>query len=188
MDITLAKKNLRETVKKRIASLSAEEKRQASERILKAVTLLDAYKKATSVMLYAATKNEVDTLPLIENILERGLSLWLPWCDVETTSIVPVEIRDIKQDLVPGTYGILSPREPKVKAIPSGFHPSIIFVPGVAFDKKGNRLGRGLGYYDKFLTSLAPEVLKIGLAFECQMEKEIPAEAFDYKLDRVISG
>jgi 5-formyltetrahydrofolate cyclo-ligase len=63
-----------------------------------------------------------------------------------------------------------------------------VLVPGIAFDKKGNRLGRGLGYYDKFLSSFSKETFKVGLAFQCQMEKEIPVESFDCRVDRVISS
>jgi 5-formyltetrahydrofolate cyclo-ligase len=188
VDISLSKKKLRETIKKRVLSLSEEEKKQASKRIFEAVSILEPYKKASSVMLYASTQNEVDTFPLMEDLLRRGVILWLPWCDVEKISLVPVKIKDIKKDLVKGAYGILSPREPKDKSLPAAFNPSLVFVPGIAFDKRGNRLGRGLGYYDKFLTSLSPETFKVGLTFQCQTEEEIPTEPFDYRVDRVISA
>jgi len=188
VDISLSKKSLREAVKKRILTLSEAEKEEAAKRIFEALSVLSVYKTARSVMAYASTIHEVDTSALLSDVLRRGHALWLPWCETGTRSIFPVRIRDLKNDLTPGAYGILSPREPDTKVIPPGFHPSLIFVPGVAFDKKGNRLGRGLGYYDKFLAALPAGTIKMGLAFDCQVEETMPTESFDQRLDRVISG
>lgn len=188
MDIKTAKKELRTQTKARTLALSDAEKKQASRRIFEAVSLLSAYRKATSVMLYAATPNEVDTTPLLEDVLKRGLTLWLPWCREEDLTLLPVKVRDLRNDLVVGAYGIHSPQEPINKVMPEDFQPSIIFVPGVVFDKKGNRIGRGLGYYDKFLAELPSGTLKIGLAFGCQVVGSVPTEDFDQRLDQVISG
>ena len=188
MDIKKAKKELRAQIKARTCALSKTEKAQASSRIFEAVSLLSAYRKAASVMLYASTPSEVDTAPLMKDVLRRGLTLWLPWCQMEDLGLVPVKVRDLEKDLVTGSYGIRSPQEPVNKTIPEDFHPSIIFVPGVVFDKKGNRIGRGLGYYDKFLAGSSPGALKIGLAFDCQVVSSVPTEDFDQRLDQVISG
>jgi len=188
MDIKTTKKELRAQIKTRTLALSEIEKKQASDRIFEAVSLLSAYRKATSVMLYASTPNEVDTTPLLEDVLKRGLTLWLPWCRQGDLNLLPVKVRDLSKDLVVGAYGIRSPQEPINKTIPADFQPSIIFVPGVVFDKKGNRIGRGLGYYDKFLAGLPSGTLKIGLAFDCQVASAVPTEDFDQRLDQVISG
>jgi 5-formyltetrahydrofolate cyclo-ligase len=187
MDIVSAKKALREKIRSQLSELSEEDKRTASREIVEAVTLLNAYKKAKSLILYASTAQEIDTFPIMQDTLEQGKELWLPWCDTETLSILPVRVRDLKKDLKPGAYGILSPDKPS-GGFPSDFSPAAVFVPGVAFDKKGNRLGRGLGYYDKFLAKLSPDTLKVGLAFQCQMVEEVPTEPQDVKMDRVISA
>ncbi len=76
---------------------------------------------------------------------------------------------------------------PKVQ-VPGHFDPDVIVVPGVAFDAKGNRLGRGLGYYDQFLSTVGPGVLKIGLAFSCQMVSHVPVTDDDVPLNRIISS
>ncbi len=62
----------------------------------------------------------------------------------------------------------------------------LIIVPGVAFDRKGNRMGRGRGFYDRLLKT-TPKALKIGVAYDFQMLDSIPVEPFDVKMDRIIT-
>jgi len=188
MDIAVKKKKLRESVRTRLNDLSAEEKKQASRKIFEAIRIVESYRKAKSVMLYASTETEVDTFPVMEDVLKRGLELWLPFCNTKTNVCLPVRVMNIQKDLSPGAYGILEPPQPAKAEIPQDFKPELIFVPGIAFDKKGHRLGRGLGYYDRFLSKLPKTVTRIGLAFDCQIEKEVPVDREDALVDQVISG
>jgi 5-formyltetrahydrofolate cyclo-ligase len=173
-------------VRERVRNLSEDEKKEASRQITEAVKILESFRKAGSVMCYASLKTEVDTFPLMRLVLEKNKRLWLPWSEPSAHVILPVEVTDLEKDLSKGVYGILSPAEPEEKVTCRDFAPDVVFVPGTAFDKEGNRLGRGLGYFDRFLSRLKPGVQKIGLAFECQMEETVPVEEFDVKLDRVI--
>jgi 5-formyltetrahydrofolate cyclo-ligase len=186
VDIGLEKKLLREKVRRKVAVLTVEEKAEASKKVFLSVTALPAYQQAKSCMFYASTSNEVDTFSLMEDALGKDKQVWVPWCEVKTVTIIPVRIRNVKRELSVGAYGIYSPDEPTHKEVPADFRPEIVFVPGAVFDTRGNRLGRGLGYYDKFLSRLPKETLKIGLAFECQMSDEVPIENFDVPLNKVI--
>jgi len=100
--------------------------------------------------------------------------------------MVVSEVMDPDKDLVRGPYGIYQP-----KAHFEVFHPRSIdlaIVPGVAFDKKGNRLGRGMGYYDKFLTRLRPGVPTVGLAFKFQVVRKLPTLSHDRPVTKLLTA
>ena len=82
-------------------------------------------------------------------------------------------------------YGILEPTTPELSII--NCQLSIAIVPGMAFDKQGHRLGRGKGYYDRFLSQI-PNIYKIGVCFPFQMLESIPSESTDVVMDEVITS
>ena len=84
--------------------------------------------------------------------------------------------------LQPGAYGIM---EPVGERFTDYATIDIAVVPGMAFDAQGHRLGRGKGYYDRFLAKV-PDVYKIGLCFSWQMVDEVPSEANDIMMDEVV--
>ena len=88
-------------------------------------------------------------------------------------------------DLKPGSYGILEPKKDCLKWV-SPMDINLIIVPGVGFDKKGNRLGHGEGYYDRLL-SKPFGTLSIGLAFEIQIIEDIPIDTHDQPVDILIT-
>jgi 5-formyltetrahydrofolate cyclo-ligase len=97
--------------------------------------------------------------------------------------LLAIEIKSL-DELSPGTFGILEPAGEK------GISPEeidLVVVPGVAFDKRGNRMGYGAGYYDSFLPKLRPEVKKVAVAFEIQVTDSLPAEEHDVKMDLIIT-
>jgi len=82
-----------------------------------------------------------------------------------------------------GVYGI---EEPTGEAFTDYAAIDFIVVPGVAFDAKGNRLGRGKGYYDRLLPRI-PTAYKAGICFPFQLVEEVPAESFDVRMDIIIT-
>ena len=128
---------------------------------------------------------EVNTLPMISRALEEGKRVFAPSCDTEKTKLDFYEIKSLR-DLKKGSFEILEPRTNKKK--PVGLREiDCVLVPGLAFDKKNNRLGRGKGYYDRFLDRLPKRVTTIGLGFSFQMVAKLPVEGHDQKLDIVIT-
>ncbi|MBN1353571.1 MAG: 5-formyltetrahydrofolate cyclo-ligase [Candidatus Omnitrophica bacterium] len=145
---------------------------------------LPEFKNAQYVMLYASLDKEVNTDDIIDEALEAGKKVILPRrTSLET--IVPKEISDRKSDLEKNTYGI---REPKrhLKDIPPE-RIDLIVVPGVAFDEKKRRIGRGKGCYDRFLRELPPGKTIIGLAFNFQVLKSIPEDSHDIPVSKIIT-
>ncbi|HOL13140.1 MAG TPA: 5-formyltetrahydrofolate cyclo-ligase [Bacillota bacterium] len=155
--------------------------RQASDIIQKALTFLPEFREANNILTYSSLPWEVDTEFVWE--YKNTKNLIFPKVDVEKKVLRLFHVHS-KEDLMPGVKGILEPVggvevDPEV--------PDFIIVPGVAFDRRGNRLGHGAGYYDKLLKhSLG---LKVGVVLEryCFNENIIPVEAHDVPVDAVIT-
>lgn len=90
---------------------------------------------------------------------------------------------ETEKDLVEGAFNIMEPQGPLFTDYGK---IDVVVVPGMAFDKKGNRLGRGKGYYDRFLSQLPPYIYKIGVCFDFQKFDNIPAEETDVRMDCVV--
>ena len=125
------------------------------------------------------------SLHYIDQLVSRGKRVILPVVLDDTN----MELREYSgvQDLKEGAYHIL---EPKGKIYPEEKYPEIelAVIPGMSFDMKGNRLGRGKGYYDRFLTKI-PHAYKIGICFDFQKIKEeglLPVTPTDICLDEII--
>ncbi len=141
------------------------------------------FRKAVSIALYYGRVPEVGTRSFLKK-MARDKKVYLPQTDPITKSLKLRRVRAFPKDLHRGPYGIM---EPKVScpARPAA-RMDLIIVPGVAFDKKGGRLGRGGGYYDRLLRK-AGKIPKIGLCFREQLVEKIPMKAHDAKMDCVIT-
>lgn len=174
---------LRGHYRKRLRHQSLEERREKSRIICDLIFDLPAYRKAKAVMLYVAMDEEVDTREILKRAFQEKKHVLLPVVLQETDEMISAELIAPNQ-MKPGKYGIMEP-----EGWSSPFPPrdlDMVFVPGLAFDKKNYRLGRGKGYYDRFLSKLNSKVATVGLAFDVQLADEIPVEQHDMKLDLVV--
>jgi 5-formyltetrahydrofolate cyclo-ligase len=128
--------------------------------------------------------NEVETLPLLKECLRQAKRLAVPYLDSKKNQIWAIETRSLK-DLRPGAYGVLEPHFDKNQRVPA-CELDLVIVPGLGFDRTGGRLGRGKGHFDRFLQDVV-KAYKIGLAFKCQLLKEIPCDENDIKMDEVLT-
>jgi 5-formyltetrahydrofolate cyclo-ligase len=95
-------------------------------------------------------------------------------------------VRDLRQ-LKPAAFGLRAP-DPEETELLGADKLDLVVVPGLAFTRQGDRLGRGAGYYDRFLTALPPRVATIALAFACQMREQLPVEPHDRRVGAVFVG
>jgi len=138
------------------------------------------------IMVYHKIGAEVDAFPLTDLILDSGLGVALPYCRKDGKLGIG-RILNPRDDLVEGAYGIMEPAD-RLKDNIRPAQLSAIVCPGVAFDKERTRLGRGAGYYDRFLQELTGKPLIIGCAFDCQISAEpLPREPHDIPMDAVIA-
>ncbi len=174
------KKEIRNRILTARNSLCTGEAVRMSEEILcniKSTKILDF----KSFLVYNDFKNEVRTDLLIKYLCQNNREVYLPKCDISTKTFVPVRYTD-KNNMQTNIYGIYEPADDF--SLPSQIECAI--VPGVAFDIKGNRIGFGAGYYDKYF-SINTHIFKIGLCYEFQLLDEICADDYDIPMDAVIT-
>ncbi|MDE2028830.1 MAG: 5-formyltetrahydrofolate cyclo-ligase [Candidatus Omnitrophica bacterium] len=147
---------------------------------------LPAIQKARHILFYVSMPGEVDTSAMIDRAFYFGKRVALPIVEQNQRKLIPTFISSMK-DLQKGAYGILQPAaDPQKTAAVKDL--DAVVVPGLAFDRRHNRLGRGAGYYDRFLSTLSDRVATIGLAFDFQLTESLPVEAHDRRLQHVIAG
>lgn len=174
----LSKTNLRQNVKQRIKLMTMKERLRASHQVLKRLEENQHFQEAHVVMLFYSLPDEVCTHDFIQN-WSRYKRILLP--RVEGDEIIPSEYVETK--LTQGAYGIMEPLGGN--SLISDIQ--LVVVPGVAFDRSGNRLGRGKGYYDRFLSQgTLQSVYKIGICFPCQLVENVPTEMQDIRMNEVI--
>lgn len=180
MDILTAKKELRKEVRTAKKAVPLEEKIARSSAIMDKVALLPQFAAAHTILLYWSMDDEVSTHEFVER-----------WYQKKTLLLPCVDSNDLllrqytgPQCLQTGPlFGIGEPTGPVFTLLNE---VTMIVVPGVAFDHKGNRMGRGRGFYDRLLKS-TPHAYKVGVAFRFQMYDNIPTEDFDVPMDTVVS-
>lgn len=163
-------------------SLSEDECMMKSAAILKRLYGLDAFLRAYKVGMYASIGSEVITYPLIgrAQILDKGVA-FPEVTDKDKSEMIFKYIMKVS-DLKKGYMSIPEPKDSKIVME----HPDVLIIPLVAFDDKLNRVGYGKGFYDRYLSS-HPEIVKIGLAYECQKAEEIDFSENDVKCDFIIT-
>lgn len=173
---------LREQMRESIETLSDAAKAQESERIAWVLEGLLRPPREECIAVYFPLGDEPDITPLIEAMLRTGQSLCAP--RIEKKHLVMHRFSSLN-DLQKSPFGNLEP-EPDTK--PES-NPSFVLVPGVAFDREKNRLGRGLGFYDHYIAEQRknnPRTEFLGVCFSCQLLESIPTLPHDQKMTRVI--
>lgn len=166
--------------------MSWEEVESNSREIMKRLIAVPEYVRSGCIMLYWSCHNEVRTHELVRSALKEGKKVVLPRCDTKHRQIYPYRIRDVAGDLEPGAFGILEPKD-EAGGLVDLSEIEMCIVPGIAFDPEGNRVGRGLGYYDRFLRGLDEKAKTIGLAYGFQIVNKIYPTDRDASMDKVVT-
>ncbi len=176
----ISKPELRKEIRARKKQFSTDELIVLSQPILKRLTAHPRYQQASTVLLYNSLPDEVYTHDLIEQALTEGKTVLLP----VVISATEMEIRHYTGtgDLRISSYGIL---EPSGEPFTDYRKIDFALIPGMSFDSHRNRLGRGKGYYDRFLPNI-PQAYKLGICFDFQKLDAIPADEYDKKVDEVL--
>jgi 5-formyltetrahydrofolate cyclo-ligase len=178
---------MKHKIRKKI--LEARENHEESERSKKDSAIEDKmfslheFKKAKIILFYVSIRGEVRTDKMISESLEKGKRILVPFADLKNKRLLISEINDL-DELSPGAFGIPEPKNPREFPLEK---IDLVIIPGIAFDKKGNRVGYGMGFYDRFLKGFKSHVPKIALAYDLQIVSEIPADGDDVRVDKVIT-
>jgi len=162
-----SKQELRQLILDLIKGQKEEVRLFKSRVIFEKVTALPVFKNARTILCYASFRGEVDTFALMHRAMELKKRVALPLMRKEEQQIVPMLIKSLTE-LKPGAYGIQEPPDLPQNRLHAD-ELDLVVVPGVAFDRRNNRLGRGAGYYDRFLSVLPVTTPTVGLAYDLQV-------------------
>lgn len=178
------KKELRASMLRLRNDLAQEEVQALSEAIQDRILKSRIFRTGSAVMVYMPIKNEVRTERLIRNCLASGKTVLLPRV-VDAESMEAVPVRNLDTDLRSGAMGIMEP-DPSIPAA----DPEIIdlvILPGIAFDRRGYRLGFGAGYYDRFIPRLRKDCFLLAPAYSFQVLDHIPAGPYDQPVHWIVT-
>ncbi len=174
---------LREKLKQIRAQVTPGMAEAASQSAWTLLSGLSEFKKAKGIGAFASTPNEINTFPVLDGTLKGGKKLYLPKVVRGKTHFDYYSIQDLK-NFAPGAFGILEP---------TSHHPAdwdeldLVLVPGLAFDRQGNRLGFGKGYYDHILPHLKKTALVIGMAYSFQIVEKVPFTSEDFPMKALLT-
>lgn len=169
----------RSTIREARLKLTQEEVRRSSKQCMDIVLKFPEFLNAKTVCLYIASNNELDTSDIISYCLEHDKKVAAPRVDGDQMDFY---FFDKPEDLEVGHFGIYEPiGNEKVTD-----EEAIIFIPGVAFDMECNRIGYGMGYYDRYL-SKHPKMIKVALAYDFQILGKIKQESHDIRPDMIVT-
>lgn len=168
--------------------LAQADRRRMSNHIIHTLTTLPLMQQSRTVLVYCSYRSEVETLMLLQHCLEAGKTVCVPQTLPADSRLLAVAIKDPLTDLGPGYLGIPEPLPQLVESGEvGGDRLEVVVIPGAVFDRNGNRLGYGGGYYDRFLTQDAPQALRVGLAYSRQLVQTLPALSHDVPLDLLVT-
>ena len=183
----MLKSRIRKEIRNKLNKQVATQRLSKSHLIKEKLFNLAEFKKAQIVMFYIAKAEEVQTRFMISEARKIGKKIVVPTVLVREKRMIASLIKDLKLETSRGPYGILQPKRECIREVPPE-EIDLVIVPGLAFDKQGRRLGRGAGYYDKFLATLPAHTPRIGLAFDFQLLNKLPFFSHDVSVTRIISA
>lgn len=183
----MEKEEIRERLLKALKDQDKKQRKEKNCKIKQKLLEHPVFKKATTVMFYISEDIEVDTKDLIKEAQRQEKKVVVPITDVSRNNLIASLLIDYDKELTKGPYGILEPKSFFARPV-SLKMINLVIVPGIAFDKKGNRLGHGTGYYDRFLSKFSKDVPTIGLAFDFQIVDSLPSFSHDINVTEIISA
>ena len=182
-DLRAAKAALRRRARALLREITPEQRRVGSAAACARLAAEPFWRKARAVLVFLSMPSEIDTAGLVRAALGNGKLLAVPRCDsAGFMSAVVVQSLD---RLSPGTLGILEPSATAPALPPADL--DLVVAPGLAFDAAGRRIGRGAGYYDRFLATPGVRALVCGFGFERQVVPRVPVGALDRALDALVT-
>lgn len=158
-----------------------------SREIFGRLAALPEYARARTVMIYLDIRDEVRTRWFVPKAWTDGKRVVVPYCEASELRLFRLDGFD---ELAPAAMGILEPKPELRGRSDKTIEPAeldLIVAPGVAFDRRGARLGYGKGYYDRLLQRIRGDATKAAVCFECQLVDEVPSLPHDVRMDVIVT-
>lgn len=180
----MEKNALRHELKQRLVQMTKEDRVAQSKQICKRIIDSNVFRDASVVMVYLSMPHEVDTTPLILKAWQQGKTVAVPKVSWQQRHMIPVELTSLETGLKTEKMGLRIP----TNGVPVPFDEiDLVVTPGLGFDKKGNRLGRGGAFYDNFFRHEKITAARWAVAFSPQICDEIPHDDNDMRIDAVVT-
>lgn len=169
------------------ARKAQKDKDEISQRVCHKLIQLPEYRNARTILWYLDCRSELRTQHIFPALLTSGQTIVIPYCEGEELYLWHLHSLD---ELAPGRYGILEPirvRRREAQRIVSIQQVNLVIVPGVGFDRYGNRLGNGAGYYDRLLVRAHPDTLFIAPCYQCQIFDRVPVDQNDICMHKILT-
>jgi 5-formyltetrahydrofolate cyclo-ligase len=186
MTVRPRKRAIRAEVIARVLAMSPRDREHQESVLASAFPTLPGFREAGTVLLYAnAFPEEFSTVAMLKASQDAGKMIVCPRVAPDGSHLLLFAIEDLSADFESGRLGIPEPRRSCLPVLPEEI--DWVLVPGVAFDRRGFRIGRGAGHYDRLLPKLRADVPRWSLAFDEQWIAMVPDEFHDQPLDGVVS-
>jgi 5-formyltetrahydrofolate cyclo-ligase len=173
----IVKAHLRQKIRAELRQMRAEDRHARSLAICE--RLIPFIRQAGNVAMFAPRPDEPDLKLLDSSGLWISRTVLFPRLEDSTLAFAPA---NTWAELQPGRFGLLTPIRPA-----SSLEPQLVLVPGLAFNRQGDRLGRGAGFYDRYLAGLDTAVVTVGVAFHLQLIDDLPRETHDFRVRTVVT-
>jgi len=178
------KTELRQRLQKTLLAMSAEQRSDKSKKACWNLISTEQFREASTVMLYLSLPHEVDTSDAILCAWQQGKAVLVPKISWQQRHMIPVQIHTLETGFLTENSGLRNP----VAGVPIPIGEiDLVVAPALAFDDKGNRLGRGGSYYDRFFANEELKAAKCGFAFAEQRLDSIPVMEHDERVDFLVT-
>lgn len=180
----LSKEELRKAFLKMRVNFDSKKIEEYSDIVSKSILSHYLYNEMKNIMVYISFKNEVNLKYLIEQSWMNGKNIFIPKTNIVAHTMQPYQINSW-DDTIKGNYNLI---EPKNNLTPFPIDEiELVLVPGIVFDRKGNRLGYGGGYYDRFFSQFIVHPFRIGVCYEFQLIDNLPSEQHDLPMNEIVT-
>jgi 5-formyltetrahydrofolate cyclo-ligase len=182
--LKLQKLQLRNELKARLVAMSAEARSEKSKAACRNLIETPQFQQASVVMIYLSLPHEVDTAAVILSAWQQGKTIAVPKVSWQQRHMIPVIITSLDTGFSTEVGGLRNP----ITGLPMPIEEiDLVVAPGLGFDRKGNRIGRGGSYYDRFFANKELRAVKCGFAFEDQVVDTVPTDERDMRMDILVT-
>lgn len=184
------KEELRASIRRKMIrmreNLSEETLRQNSREITKRLVALEAFRSCQNILIFLSLPGEVQTEEIIRISLASGKKVYVPLVDAKRKRLEISELPGLDIEFEAKRFGIREPGPDYINIqLPAVL--DFVLVPGLAFDRKGGRIGFGAGYYDRFLKEVSDRVVRVGVAFNFQVLESVPQTELDVPVQNILT-
>jgi len=178
------KAQLRRTLLNCLLAIPSEQRDERSRQACQKLASVEPFQSASTVMIFLSLPHEVDTSEAILHAWQLGKTVAVPKVSWEQRHMIPVQIHSLETGFSTAASGLRNP----VAGAPVPFEEiDLVVTPGLAFDREGNRLGRGGSYYDRFFANAELKAVRCGLAFAEQFVDAVPVTEHDEPVDLLVT-